>query len=90
MGASDPIALVKPFVRRETVAAGRVFRSATTFHPGAGPASPDIASSGVSEGGTGIRIRGWKWWGMKNMSGFDFARDFLKLIPLALRELRGF
>jgi hypothetical protein len=33
--------------------------------PGAGPASPDIASSGVSEGGTGVSLRGWKWWGMK-------------------------
>ena len=43
----------QPLVRRETVAAGRDFRSATTLHPGAGPASPDIASSGVSEGGTG-------------------------------------
>ena len=69
LGASDPITLVKPFVRRETVAAGRDFRSATTLHPGAGPASPDIASSGVSEGGTGIRVRGWKWAGMKKHVG---------------------
>ena len=69
MGASDPITLVKPFVRRETVAAGRGFRSATTLNPGAGPASPDIASSGVSEGGTGIRVNGWKWWGMKKHAG---------------------
>ena len=44
----------QPLVRRETVAAGRDFGSATTLHPGAGPASPDIASSGVSEGGTGL------------------------------------
>ena len=56
---------VQPLVRRETVAAGRGFRSATTLYPGAGPASPDIASSGVSEGGTGTRIEGWKRRGMK-------------------------
>ena len=48
----------QPLVRRETVAAGRDFKSATTLHPGAGPASPDIASSGVSEGGDGNQNRG--------------------------------
>ena len=33
--------------------AGRDFVPATAHRPGAGPASPDIASPGVSEGGTG-------------------------------------
>ena len=59
----------QPLVRRETVAAGRDFRSATTLHPGAGPASPDIASSGVSEGGMGTRVRELKWAGMKKCVG---------------------
>ncbi len=64
--ASDPFHLrYQPHVQRETVAAGRGFGSATTLAPGAGPASPDIASSGVSEGGTGIRVKQGKWWGMK-------------------------
>ena len=88
--ASDPITLVKPFVRRETVAAGRDFRSATTLHPGAGPASPDIASSGVSEGGTGIRVSAWKWAGMKKLCFVDFVGGFLEFVPIRLRELRGF
>ena len=69
LGASDPITLVKPFVRRETVAAGRDLGPATVRPPGAGPASPDIASSGVSEGGTGIRVSAWKWWRMKKHVG---------------------
>jgi hypothetical protein len=64
-GASDPITLVKPYVRRETVAAGRGFVPARARHPGAGPASPDIASSGVSEGGTGSSLREERWAGMK-------------------------
>ena len=55
----------QPHVRRETVAAGREFTPATVLFPGAGPASPDIASSGVSEGGTGVSLREEKWWGMK-------------------------
>lgn len=81
-GASDPITLVKPFVRRETVAAGRDFRSATTLHPGAGPASPDIASSGVSEGGTALSLREEKWAGMKKLCFVDFVGGFLKVVPL--------
>jgi hypothetical protein len=89
-GASDPITLVKPFVRRETVAAGRGFVPARARHPGAGPASPDIASSGVSEGGTGIRVRREKWAGMKKICFVDFVGRFLEFVPLALRELRGF
>ncbi len=64
---------IQPLVRRETVAAGRGFRSATTLHPGAGPASPDIASSGVSEGGTRMSLRGWKWAGMKKLCFVDFV-----------------
>ena len=59
----------QPLVRRETVAAGRRSAPARVRAPGAGPASPDIASSGVSEGGTGIRIKGWKWAGMKKCVG---------------------
>jgi hypothetical protein len=81
LGTSDPITFVKPFVRRETVAAGRGFRSATPHHPGAGPASPDIASSGVSEGGTGIRVRREKWAGMKKLCFVDFVGGFLEFIP---------
>jgi hypothetical protein len=81
-GASDPITLVKPFVRRETVAAGREFRSATTLLPGAGPASPDIASSGVSEGGTALSLREEKWAGMKKLCFVDFVEGFLEFIPL--------
>jgi hypothetical protein len=87
---SDPITLVKPFVRRETVAAGRGFVPATARHPGAGPASPDIASSGVSEGGTGMSVRGWKWAGMKKSCDVDFVGGFSEVVPLRLRELRGF
>ena len=68
-GASDPITLVKPFVRRETVAAGRGSVPARVLSPGAGPASPDFASSGVSEGGTGMILCGWKWAGMKKCVG---------------------
>ncbi|SIQ58553.1 hypothetical protein SAMN05880561_103634 [Rhizobium sp. RU33A] len=60
---------IQPHVRRETVAAGRGFVPARARHPGAGPASPDIASSGVSEGGTGIRVKQGKWWGMKKHVG---------------------
>ena len=73
---------IQPLVRRETVAAGRGFRSATTLHPGAGPASPDIASSGVSEGGTRMSLRGWKWAGMKKLCFVDFVGGFCKFIPL--------
>jgi|GEM_PF-4467879 len=59
----------QPHVQRETVAAGRELTPATVLHPGAGPASPDIASSGVSEGGTGIRVSAWKWAGTKKHVG---------------------
>lgn len=59
----------QPLVRRETVAAGRDLAPATVLNPGAGPASPDIASSGVSEGGTALILRGWKWAGMKKCVG---------------------
>ena len=86
LGASDPITLVKPFVRRGTVAAGRGFVPATARHPGAGPASPDIASSGVSEGGTGVSVRGWKWAGMKKLCFVDFVGEFLEFVPL-FREM---
>jgi hypothetical protein len=68
-GASDPITLVKPHVRRETVAAGRDLTPATVLNPGAGPTSPDIASSGVSEGGTGKSLREEKSAGMKKCVG---------------------
>ena len=71
----------QPLVRRETVAAGRGFVPATALAPGAGPASPDIASSGVSEGGTGIRVRGWKRVGMKKLCFVDFVGGFFKFIP---------
>ncbi len=74
-----------PHVQRETVAAGRGFVPATTLHPGAGPASPDIASSGVSEGGTGMSLRGWKWVGMKKLCFVDFVAGFLKVVPLFWR-----
>ncbi len=59
----------QPHVQRETVAAGRGFVPATALGPGAGPASPDIASSGVSEGGTGVRVKQEKWAGMKKHAG---------------------
>ena len=59
----------QPHVRRETVAAGRGLAPATVLLPGAGPASPDIASSGVSEGGTGMSLREEKWAGMKKCFG---------------------
>ena len=78
----------QPLVRRETVAAGRDFRSATTLRPGAGPASPDIASSGVSEGGTGTRVKREKWWGMKKSCDVDFVGGFLKVVPLFFGDLR--
>jgi len=71
----------QPLVRRETVAAGRDFRSATTLHPGAGPASPDIASSGVSEGGTGMSLRGWKWAGMKKSCFVDSVGESRRRVP---------
>jgi hypothetical protein len=80
----------QPHVRRETVAAGRGSAPATVLNPGAGPASPDIASSGVSEGGTGTRVKQGKWWGMKKVWFFDFVGEFGKFIPLRLRELRVF
>jgi hypothetical protein len=67
--ASDLVTFVQPLVRRETVAAGRELTPATVLLPGAGPASPDIASSGVSEGGTGMSLRGWKRAGMKKCVG---------------------
>jgi hypothetical protein len=59
----------QPHVRRETVAAGRGLTPATVRAPGAGPASPDIASSGVSEGGTGVSLKREKGWGMKKCIG---------------------
>ncbi len=59
----------QPHVRRETVAAGRDLAPATVLNPGAGPASPDIASSGVSEGGTAQSLREEKWAGMKKCVG---------------------
>jgi hypothetical protein len=72
----------QPHVRRETVAAGRGFAPARVLAPGAGPASPDIASSGVSEGGTGTRVRRRKWAGMKKLCFVDFAEGFAKVVPL--------
>lgn len=72
----------QPLVRRETVAAGRGFVPARALAPGAGPASPDIASSGVSEGGTGIRLSAWKWAGMKKSCCVDFVGGFGLGIPL--------
>jgi len=60
---------IQPLVRRETVAAGRGFVPARARAPGAGPASPDIASSGVSEGGTGLSLREEKWAGIKKHVG---------------------
>jgi hypothetical protein len=68
----------QPFVRRETVAAGRGSVPARVLAPGAGPASPDIASSGVSEGGTATSVTGWKWAGMKKCVGVCFCWE----IPL--------
>ncbi len=67
--ASDPVTFVQPLVRRDTVAAGRGAAPARVRYPDAGSASPDIASSAVSEGGTTLSVRGRKWRAMKKYIG---------------------